>query len=370
MTILFKEFRSYLYEARGLLKGSGKEAEYHKKKYLDPFVGSEEPTHEIATAHQGLTAGSKVRIHSVYKGNDDKNYAVVSGEDKKEVNIPVSKLHKPGVEPENKGLNYEKQFFNHAKSHGIVPEGLESAGSTAGTDISVINKNKNTLHKGQIMGEDKVFHGEVKQDVTAAMGQLTIRHSKEKGWHIPDDARAKRPRYAAEIEKAGILEHMNKNVPDPDTDATTASGRAKNRTIVHPNLNPADAYLQDHHAHFVQIGSGFGTYKVGEKDATGHGFPGLSGEGLWTVRQKQIGNNTSRTVMFQPNGKKGLNRSHINLDNNEDMIKFKRTLGHLEMEKARKEFHAATKTPKPKEPETGTHIIIHSGGSNKKVKLS
>jgi len=26
--------------------------------------------------------------------------------------------------------------------------------------------------------------------------------------------------------------------------------------------------------------------------------------------------------------------------------------------------------PKPKEPETGTHIIIHSGGSNKKVKLS
>jgi len=346
MTIRFKELReSILLEARGFIKSFGNEAERHKKKYLDPYVGSKELTHEVGTSHESLPAGSKVKLHSIFKGNDNKNYAVVSGEDKKEINIPVSKLHKPGEEQVNKGLSYEKDFFSRLKNHGLVPEGLEPAASTAGTDVSVINKNKNTLHQGQIVGEDKVFHGEVKQDVTAAMGQLTIRHNKEKGWHIPDDARAKRPKYAAEIEKAGILEHMNKTIPNPNKVETTASGRAKSIVLKHPDLSPADAYLQDHHAHFVQVGSGFGTYKVGEKDKTEHGLPGLSGNGKWTIREKQAGNKSSRTVMFQPDGKKGLNKSHVNLDNDDHLNDFKRTLGHLEMEKARKEFHAARKEP-------------------------
>jgi predicted RNA-binding protein len=335
MTKQFKDFMQNLIEARGFIKSFGNEAERHKAKYLNPYVGSETPTHEVGTAHESLPAGSKVKIHSVYKGNDNKNYAVVSGEDKKEINIPVSKLHKPGEEQVNLGTKYESDFVERMRKHGLVPENFTAAGSTAGADVMVINKKKKTVHPGKVMGENNVFQGEVKQDVTAAMGQLTIRHNKEKGWHIPEDARSKRPKYAAEIEKAGILEHMNKAVPEPTKVETTASGRAKNIVIEHPDLSPADAYLQDHHAHFVQVGSGFGTYKVGEKDETGHGLPSLRGKGKWTIREKQAGNKSSRTVMFQPNGKKGLEKSNVNLDNDEHLNAFKRTLGHLDMEKTK-----------------------------------
>lgn len=382
MTSLFKQFRLKLDEARGFIKSFGNEAERHKKKYLDPYVGSKEVTHEVGTSHDSLEAGSKVRIHSVYTGNDNKNYAVVSGEDKKQITIPVSKLHKPGEEQVNLGTKYESDFVERMRKHGLVPKNFTAAGSTAGADVVVINKKKDTVHPGKVMGENSVFQGEVKQDVTAAMGQLTIRHSKEKGWHIPEDARAKRPKYAAEIEKAGILEHMNKNLPDPSQTETTASGRAKNIVLKHPNLSPADAYLQDHHAHFVQVGSGFGTYKVGDKDETEHGLPGLSGNGKWTIREKQAGNKSSRTVMFQPDGKKGLNKSHVNLDDDTHLSEFKKTLGHIEMEKARKEFLAARKetsknTSTTTKNTTGnielstepSHITIHGGQTNKKVRV-
>lgn len=363
MTISYKNFILNLLEARGFIKSFGSEAERHKKKYLEPYIGSETHTHEVGTAHPELPAGTKVKIHSVYTGNDNKTHAVVSSENNKEITVPVSKLHKPGEEHVNLGTKYESDFVDRMRKHGLVPENFTAAGSTAGADVLVVNKKKNTTHPGKVMGENSVFQGEVKQDVTAAMGQLTIRHSKEKGWHIPDDARSKRPKYAAEIEKAGILEHMNREVPEPSKSETTASGRAKNIVIEHPDLNPADAYLQDHHAHFVQVGSGFGTYKVGKKDETGHGLPGLQGKGKWTIREKQVGNKSARTVMFQPNGKKGLKKSHVNLDDDRDLTEFKKTLGHLAADKTKKNTSSSA------EPESMSHVTIHSGGQDKKVKL-
>ena len=192
-----------------------------------------------------------------------------------------------------------------------------------------MNKKTNKVHKGKAQSGESVFRGEVKADVSAAMGQLTIRHDPAKGgWHIPEEARAKRPEYAKQIEQAGILEHMNKH-HDPDKGVvTTASGRAQNVVMKHPNMEPANAYLKDHHADFVHVGDGFGTYRVGKRDATGHGLPPLSGTGKWTVRQKQGGNPKSRTVMFQPDGKKGLQKSHVNLENDEHLESFKKTIGH------------------------------------------
>jgi hypothetical protein len=159
------------------------------------------------------------------------------------------------------------------------------------------------------------------------MGQLTIHHTKEKGWHIKDTQRAKRPEYAKHIEKSGILKHMNKNHPDPEKEQSTSSGRAKTIEIKHPNLHPAEGYLKDHHVHVLQVG-GHGTYKVGEKDETGHGLPSISGKGKWRIREKQKGNKSARTVAFHPDGVKGLNKSHIDLDKDEDLHKFKKTLGH------------------------------------------
>jgi hypothetical protein len=172
-----------------------------------------------------------------------------------------------------------------------------------------------------------LLNGETKDGVTAAMGQLTIHHNKEKGWHIGDAAKSKRPLYAREIEKAGVLEHMNKHFKNPEQIETTESGRSKTIAIKHPNLDPAHAYLKDHDVHVLQVG-GYGTYSVGKKDETGHGLPNISGKGAWRIREKQKGNKSARTVAFHPDGKFGLNKSTFDLDKDEDLFKFKKTLGH------------------------------------------
>jgi hypothetical protein len=322
-------FLSFLIEERGTITAKGKDADRHRKQYLDPYVGSKAATHTLSKSHDHLESGARVRIHRVVNV-DGTNHAEVSTEGSRVKSlVPVSKLQKPG-ETKNKGIEYEQSFYNRVKNRGLVPEGdTGPAGSTAGSDVAVLNKKNATVHPGKIQSAGKIFHGEVKEDVSAAMGQLTIKFDPKKGgWHIPDDARKNRPRYAKQIENAGILEHMNAHYrPDKHDIVYTPSGRAQNVVLKHPDLAPADAYLQDHHAHFVQIGSGFGTYRVGSRDKTGHGLPKLTGVGKWTIRDKQV-NPNSRTVMFQPDGKRGLNQSNVNLDDDEHLELFAKTLGH------------------------------------------
>lgn len=325
MTI--QRFSTFLVEARGFISASGADAARHKTKYIDPHVGSSEPTHEVGKQAGNLSPGTMVRIHSTHDV-EGKLHAVVSPAGSKEKStIPVNKLHKPGEEAKNKGLAYEHNFVERMKQHGLADPKASGAGSTAGTDVTLINKKKRTTHPGKVSSSQSVFRGEVKEGVTAAMGQLTIKHTSEKGWHVPDSAREKRPEYAKHIERSGILEHMNEH-HNPDKGVqTTASGRAKTVVMKHPNMHPAEAYLQDHHAQFVHVG-GHGTYRVGEKDATGHGLPRLEGEGKFVVREKHLGNKKARTVMFQPAGKKALTPSHVDLDKDEHLEDFKKTLGH------------------------------------------
>lgn len=328
-----QKFSSFLAEARGFISASGADATRHKAKYIDPHVGSTEPTHVVGKEHGELGVGTQVRIHSTHEEGGKLHAVVSSAKSRKKITIPVSKLHKPGAEAKNKGLDYEHSFVERMKQHGLADPKASGAGSTAGTDVTLINKKKKTTHPGKVSSSQNVFRGEVKQGVSAAMGQLTIRHTKERGWHIPEEARARRPKYAQAIEEAGILHHMNEH-HDPDKGVeTTASGRAKTVVIKHDHegnplgMGAAEAYLQDHHAQFVHIG-GHGTYRVGSKDATEHGLPRLEGKGKFLVREKQFGNKKSRTVMFQPDGKKNLTPSHVDLDNDEHLEAFKKTLGH------------------------------------------
>lgn len=309
-------FKEFLLEARGLISG-GKEAGRHVEKYITPYVGSSEHTHELGKSHESLDAGTKVKIHSHHIDADGKHHVVVTAQgSNKKTTIPISKLVKPGEEKENKGFSYEKEFHAKMEKHGLTPHGATSAGFTAGSDVQVVNKKKNKVH-----------NGEVKRDTTAALGQLTIRHTQENGWHVPDEARAKRPKYAAEIEKSGIIEHMNAHHdPIKHASTATASGREKSITFSHPNLQPGEAYLQDHHADFVHIGT-HGTFKTSKNDATNHGLPRMEGSGKWTVREKQAGNKTSRTVMFQAMAS-SLKKSHVNLDNDDHVKAFKKSLGH------------------------------------------
>jgi hypothetical protein len=320
-----RSFKGYLIlEGRGKLTASGAAGEEHVKKYINPYIGSKEFTHTLATEHEDLPSGSHIQIKKVMHVNG-KIHVDARDQTGNQQIIPISKLFKPGEAPKNKGHDYESKFVERLKHHNIMPSHLSGAGSTAGTDFAVEDRKKGTFHPGTVNGN--LLNGETKDGVTAAMGQLTIHHTKEKGWHVGDAARAKRPLYAKQIEKSGILDHLNKTIPDPHKAETTASGRAKTLEIKHPNLDPANAYLQDHHVHVLQVG-GFGTYSVGKKDETGHGLPQISGNGVWRIREKQKGNKAARTIAFHPDGKKGLNKSHIDLDNDEHLFAFKKTLGH------------------------------------------
>ena len=321
-----KTFKSFIIEGRGILTASGKTGEDHQKRYIDPHVGSSKPTHVLAKEHDDLPAGSSVKIHKVEHING-KIHVHAEDETGNHHVLPISKLHKPGNEPKNKGHEYESKFVDRLKKHGIMPHHISGAGSTSGTDFSIEHKknSKSHFHAGIVSGH--LLNGETKNGTTAAMGQLTIHHNHEKGWHIKDTQRAKRPEYAKHIEKSGILDHMNKHHSDPEKEHETESGRAKTIEIKHPNLHPAEGYLKDHHVHVLQVG-GHGTYKVGEKDETGHGLPSISGKGKWRIREKQKGNKSARTVAFHPDGVKGLNKSHVDLDKDEDLHNFKKTLGH------------------------------------------
>lgn len=316
-------FKSFLTEGRGKLTASGAIGQEHLKKYIEPHIGSEEFTHTLCTEHEDLPAGSKIKIKKVMNVGGKIHVDARDHLGLQQI-IPISKLYKPGDAPPNKGHSYETNFVDRLKKHGVMPSHLSGAGSTAGTDFAVENRKKGTFHPGTVNGN--LLNGETKDGVTAAMGQLTVHHTKEKGWHIGDAARAKRPKYAEQIEKSGILQHLNKQVKDPNKVETTASGRAKTIEIKHPNLDPGHAYLQDHHVHVLQVG-GYGTYSVGKKDETGHGLPNISGKGVWRIREKQKGNKSARTIAFHPDGKSGLNKSHVDLDDDQHLNNFKKSLG-------------------------------------------
>lgn len=319
--LLFSEFLKEE-QSQGVISASGKDAQRHLKKYIEPHVGSGSYTHKLAKDSGSISAGSSVKIHG-HEQINGKTHVHVEDEKGNKETVISSKLHKPNTKTENKGHKFENDFIEHLKKHGLMDKDAKGAGSSAGTDFHVINKAKDTKHSGTVTTSAKL-NGETKQDHTAAMGQLTIHHSKEKGWHISDEARQKRPEYAKHVEEH-ILPHMNKHVPDPSKQRKTESGRAESIRIPHPNMEPGHAYLKDHHVDLLHVG-GKGTYAVG-KDKTGHGLPNVSGKGLWTVRDKSKTPN-ARTVMFQPHGAHGLKPSHVNLEDEEHLNKFKKTLGH------------------------------------------
>jgi hypothetical protein len=354
------------------LFGSGRHAERHKRKYVDPRIqkdafssSNEIPSAMDSKAKFGLSVmGVKkvsAKIESKRSANVNLKYDFVTAKDSllgpEGTRVAVRGSHLDGgvhqvqvtVEPsienlrnkpkslepekvhiiahlllkpifanksENRGHHYEKSFHKKMVDYGLTKAGSRPAGSSAGADAVIYNK---------ITGKD--LNIEVKQDTKAALGQLTIAYDPKKGgWHIPDDSRKGRPEYAKHIEKAGILDHMNKKYPQPETIRTTKSGRAPSITIKHSDLSPAKAYLQDHHADIVHIGS-HGTYKIGKHDASGHGLPDMEGRGKWTIRDKHLDPN-KRTTQFQIDGKYGLDPSHVNIAYDDHLEKFKKSIGY------------------------------------------
>lgn len=323
-------FKQWLEEGRGFIKGGGLDAERHYNTYVRPHIGSNEFTHILGKAHSRLTPGSKVKFLPIQPERDNRGIVNVHCQDEQGNNylIPVSKFFKPGPEKVNKGTKYESDFIDVLKKDNMMPQDIQGAGNTDGTDFVLINRKTKSTNKGRVIGsEDKLLNGETKNGVTAAMGQLTLVWDENSKWHFTAEAMNRRPLYAKAIIDSGIVKYLNKVCPDPFAAETTASGRAKSIYLPSENLDPAIAYLKDHHVDVLQIGDGFGTYKVNDQDVTGCGLPKLSGKGKWTIREKQSGNKTSRTVVFQPAGKGALVKSHFNLDNENDRKTMKKALG-------------------------------------------
>jgi hypothetical protein len=321
---LFKT--QFLGEAVGYIKGSGADQPRHERQYITPHLGSNEFTHTLGKEHNGIPEGAKLKFHKAEHIDGVLHVHATDNVTGKKTVIPVSKIKKPGEQKSNKGFDYENNVIQRLKSRGLM-EG-EGAGFTSGTDFNLINKKKGVVHKGKVHHKDALnneynnINGETKAGKTAAFGQATIAYHPDKGgWHIPDSTREKRPGYCKHIESTGIIDHMNEH-HHPEG-LKVGGPLAKNVTFHHDNLDPAKAYLQDHHVDVLQVG-GHGTYKVGEKDKTGHGLPEIEGTGQWRVRQKTADPH-KRTVQFMV---KHAKKSHVDLDNDEHLDNLAKTLGH------------------------------------------
>ena len=315
----------YLSEARGVIAATGFDTERHEKQYVTPFLGSKEYTHTLASKHENVPAGAKLMLHKTER-RDGKLYIHVTNDVTREKSvIPANKITKPGEEKKNKGFDYERQFVERLKKHGLMLG--EAAGASAGNDFDLHDKRTGKIHKGRVHSQKAVdkkkLLGETKIGKTAAFGQLTIAHDKSKGgWHIPEKNRQNRPTYAQHVVEKGILEHMNKyHKPTPEVK------RAKDALFEHDNLDPVNGYLKDHHVDVLQVGK-HGTYKVGRKDATGHGLPGIKGKGQFRVYQK-TGDPFKRMIQFKV---KHLDKSHVDLDNDDHLSAMAKTLGHKPIE--------------------------------------
>jgi len=320
-----KTFVQYIEEqVRPPIKASGIESERHEKQYVTPYIGSDTPTHRMAKDHGAIKSGSEVKLHKAERHDGVLHLHVSDSAGSKEV-VPASKIEKPGAKPSNKGFDYEAHVIDKIKSHGLMDKSATGAGFTSGNDFHLIDKRKQTKHKGEVHTSESALQGEAKSGKTAAFGQLTIAHSHEKGWHIPDHSRENRPEYAKHIDKIkvdgkSLFDHMNeKHHPGG---LTPGGQKAKNIVVHHPDMEPAKAYLADHHVDVVQVGK-HGLYHTG-KDKTGHGLPELKGEGQFRIRQKTADPN-KRTVQFMA---KKLDKSHVSLDNDDHVASLAKTLGH------------------------------------------
>jgi len=104
----------------------------------------------------------------------------------------------------------------------------------------------------------------------------------------------------------------------------TPGKKAKDLSLDHPNLDPANSYLKDHHVDVLHVGS-HGTYKVGKEDKTGHGLPEFKGEGRWISKEKHK-DDYKRTIQFSV---RHADKSHVDLGKDEHAHAMAKTLGHL-----------------------------------------
>ena len=316
------------------IRASGFKAKRHKSKYIVPFIGSQDYTHKLGKTVGDLEVGCPIRIVKSIQIKGIEHVWFEAEGDPDTIHLAmVSKLQKPESIPVNNvGLKYEQELVYQLSGHGIAePEG---AGSTGGYDLKLIKMHQicNSRKRETVIGEVK------SHPVDAAFGQLTINFDYDTGWIITDKNRKLRPTYAKRVDEMLDAPHPEltfmtvrqflNHYHHPD-DPLMGGIRAKSFRIEHPDMKPAESYLNDHDTSVVQVG-GHGLYKTGKYDVTGCGLPRLKGKGLWLIRQKGE-NIETRCVQFKARKKSSFVNSHLDLDNPEDVIKIAIMMGHKKM---------------------------------------
>ena len=229
----------------------------------------------------------------------------------------------------------EVTLVKHLKKHRLADKDATTAGSTGGKDFEV----KHPVTAASIKGKQREYiGGELKDSVRGGkFGSVAIRYHKDKGWHVSESTKNKKPHLSAQVEKAtvthdgntlSLLDHLNKH--------WGPSQVGKNHTTVNSDttdMAPAHAYMQDHDVHLVHIGDR-GTFRAGHSQATdihNTGLPVLSGTGRFVVSTERKRTEahqragTGMQVNFRPHPN-SIKPSHINISTDEGAKEFKKSM--------------------------------------------
>lgn len=323
----FKQFIIVIDEATTIDAG-GQRASGHIERYVKPFLGKEELTHELAKNVGHLTSGEKVRLHSHFVKNG-KHHVVISGEDGIQIETPVNSLYKQDSVLKRKGdagFKKESEMVETLKKEGLMDPNTAPAGSTGGVDFHLVKKKKQGEEKvgGQ---EADTLGGESKISLKAKMGAVALKHTKERGWHVSDKTRAEKPELTREFERSTvngkpILDHLNDHWGDP-----SEGNPLSQVTTDTSGMGPVHAYMRDHKAHVLHIHS-HGTFRSGDsehEDQSGIGLPAPEGTGRFTIGQERKGGAVHAAYRVHS---RGFKRSHVDLMNPEHREEIKKKLGH------------------------------------------
>lgn len=274
------------------LSSTGYKGKDHAEKYVFPFLlGGPEYredgyTHTlfstVRTETFKIDKGTRVRALNSFIANDVYHTIVKVENSDDEVVVRNSKLTKPPHLIKDfalPGFEKEQKVADVLKKLNLMAPDTPTARASHGNDFHLI-KIEN--------GIPIRLHGETKSHSGAKFGEMTISHTPERGWHINDKIRSRRPEFASYVESqtvngVPIFEHLNAVIGTPPKRWIEPPPRI---VADETDVRPAQAYLREHNVHILHIES-HGTYAVGlseESDATGLNLPSFVGRGNMVFR--------------------------------------------------------------------------------------
>lgn len=348
-------FKSFLTEAPSeFMSAGGSKGTRHSLNYVRPFLGSNGAGLELGKDHEGITAGTSIKPVEQHVING-KHYTKVTHEGK-DVLVPNSKIKKPQELIKRRGeagFSKENALADVLKQEGLMRADAATAGSTGGHDFHIKKPSGEEINGEERPNLDSDIGGESKIHLGAKFGSAFLSHNDEKGWHITDKNRAKKPKFAEAIDNAtvnvdgkpkSLLQHLN------DTWGAPGDRHLPQVTSDTTDDSPAQAYFKDHGAHILHVHS-HGTYRVGDsndQDIHNTQLPTISGmTGRFTVGRERKGGGVQ--VSFRPH-KPSLAASTVDLMNPEHRKQFAQNIAAPPVKPVRGKASIDIAPLKPQQP--------------------